>query len=303
MFVHVLGVSHLLALILVSLILFSIIFRKEFTQLIRTLIGTLAFFMGSKARLTMKFFFFMKPPLLEVETYEEVITKFKGDRKIVNIHDVLPMVESGDIFTFIGKVNKSYQMAIKWFTASPVSHVAICYKPAGDEEPKIIEATRRGFEMFDLHERIHYFSGKFPLMIYRKLQISRDETFHRNFEMFIEEHREKEYTPMKSASGLLELMKSAIDLRVPLFKFDLFHNKEDLATLFCSELVAEAYGHLGILELDDYIPSNEYTPADFSRINETWQWGPERERLEHLGGDAMLDKEIFVHPEVDHSGN
>ncbi|NQZ57958.1 MAG: hypothetical protein HRT88_10905 [Lentisphaeraceae bacterium] len=40
------------------------------------------------------------------------------------------------------------------------------------------------------------------------------------------------------------------------------NDNEDLSALFCSELVAEAYQRMGILS--DSIPSNEYTPKDFS---------------------------------------
>jgi len=51
-----------------------------------------------------------------------------------------------------------------------------------------------------------------------------------------------------------------------LFKawFDWFgrRNTEDLTSVFCSELVAEAYQTLGLL--DETKPSNEYVPADFS---------------------------------------
>lgn len=39
-------------------------------------------------------------------------------------------------------------------------------------------------------------------------------------------------------------------------------NIEDLSSLFCSELVAEAYQRMGLLDED--VPSNEYSPVDFS---------------------------------------
>jgi len=52
----------------------------------------------------------------------------------------------------------------------------------------------------------------------------------------------------------LELLKSAYD--GPFGK-----NEEDLSSLFCSELVAEAYQRLGLLT--EGTPSNEFTPADF----------------------------------------
>ena len=39
-------------------------------------------------------------------------------------------------------------------------------------------------------------------------------------------------------------------------------NTEDLQSIFCSELIAEAYQRIGFL--DEEKPSNEYTPADFA---------------------------------------
>jgi len=45
-------------------------------------------------------------------------------------------------------------------------------------------------------------------------------------------------------------------------------NKEDLSSVFCSELVAEALQRLGVLyehNEDGGYPSNEYTPADFGK--------------------------------------
>ena len=44
------------------------------------------------------------------------------------------------------------------------------------------------------------------------------------------------------------------------------HNQEDLSSLFCSELVAEAYQRLGLLPKPPQgLPSNEYTPRDFAK--------------------------------------
>ena len=50
---------------------------------------------------------------------------------------------------------------------------------------------------------------------------------------------------------------------------------EDLSSLFCSELVAEAYQRMGLLHPD--VPSNSYTPADFAegfdgRLNMLQGW-------------------------------
>ena len=55
---------------------------------------------------------------------------------------------------------------------------------------------------------------------------------------------------------------------------------EDLSSLFCSELVAEAYQRIGLL--GDSVPSSEYTPGDFAAHS----------RLELLSGE--LGPEIVL---------
>ncbi len=70
----------------------------------------------------------------------------------------------------------------------------------------------------------------------------------------------------------LELLFSALDY------FDQDDGEEDLSSLFCSELVAEAYQTLGLLP--PCKPSNEYTPADFS----------EKEDMELLNGFHLGDE-------------
>ncbi|WP_163132172.1 YiiX/YebB-like N1pC/P60 family cysteine hydrolase [Agarivorans sp. Alg241-V36] len=55
-------------------------------------------------------------------------------------------------------------------------------------------------------------------------------------------------------------------------------NQENLDSLFCSELVAAAYQHIGLL--DKHKPSNEYTPANLSekqltQLNDGFYLSPE----------------------------
>ena len=60
-------------------------------------------------------------------------------------------------------------------------------------------------------------------------------------------------------------------------------NVEDLSSLFCSELVAEAYQRMALVT--ETKPSNEYTPADFGEgrglVLETGALGPEIMLKEH----------------------
>ncbi|MGQ9499456.1 MAG: hypothetical protein ACUVQ6_03695 [Dissulfurimicrobium sp.] len=73
----------------------------------------------------------------------------------------------------------------------------------------------------------------------------------------------------------IELLKAAYD--------GLFcDNKEDLSSLFCSELVAEAYQKMGLLPKNP--PANEYIPKDFS----------EEKSLSLELGYSLL-KEIDIH--------
>ena len=57
----------------------------------------------------------------------------------------------------------------------------------------------------------------------------------------------------------LELLRAAWD------RLGGLSRSEDLSSLFCSELVAEAYQAMGLLdEPPRGLPSNEYVPIDFS---------------------------------------
>lgn len=85
----------------------------------------------------------------------------------------------------------------------------------------------------------------------------------------------------------LQLIRSALDFHQDYFTF-LKNEHEDLSSLFCSELVAAAYQHMGLLEFDktleNYKTSNEYTPDDFTSHRD------EKLRLKY----GKLEKEIYI---------
>jgi hypothetical protein len=64
--------------------------------------------------------------------------------------------------------------------------------------------------------------------------------------------------------------------------FLLRNRREDLTSLFCSELVAAAYQRLGLLPMEP--PSNTYTPHDFGSDGGL-----------KLLGDASLGDEMMIH--------
>lgn len=56
--------------------------------------------------------------------------------------------------------------------------------------------------------------------------------------------------------------KSRLQMLASVFHHMILPNREDLSSVFCSELVAQCYQELGLLGQDR--PSNKYSPADFT---------------------------------------
>ena len=69
--------------------------------------------------------------------------------------------------------------------------------------------------------------------------------------------REFHGTPYERSQ--IELIKSAFD-----FGGRLTENQEDASSIFCSELAAMLFRHVGIMP--EGMAANEFTPADFSTI-------------------------------------
>ena len=174
--------------------------------------------------------------------------------------EIRDSLNTGDIVLFSGKGRIS--SFIKWFTKSPWSHVGmvIC-SPEWNMKllwesttlSKIKDITsgeaRQGVQLVPLSERIRAYDGRIGI---RKLQgVSVSTEMKQKLMEFRQEVKGRPYEESK-----LELLKSAYD-------GPFGHNEEDLSSLFCSELVAEAYQRMGFVSLS--LPSNEFTPADFGR--------------------------------------
>lgn len=105
--------------------------------------------------------------------------------------------------------------------------------------------ARQGVQLVPLSERIRTYDGGIGI---RKLETHK-VIRHQPLMDFRQEVKGRPYEQSK-----LELIKSAYD-------GPLGQNEEDLSSLFCSELIAEAYQRMGFISND--VASNEYTPADF----------------------------------------
>ena len=168
-------------------------------------------------------------------------------------------LKTGDVVLFSGKGGIS--AGIKWATLSRWSHVGMIVVLPEYDFVTVWESTtlssivdldtklpHKGVQLVPFSSRIEGYGGEVAV---RQLDgVTFDDGDIKNLMLLRRKLAGKKYEQDK-----IELIKAAYD-------GPLGRNSEDLTSLFCSELVAEAYQRLGLLSEDK--PSNEYAPADFS---------------------------------------
>ena len=160
----------------------------------------------------------------------------------------------GDIIAFGGK--SQFSQIIKWFTGSPVSHVAILLKTKRPEAKKdgyynqIIESTvkddKSGVMVTKLSRAVKQYKGEIwwvPLSKTVREKLDLDKYFD-----WLERQEGKKY-------DIGQMIPCALDFLGPLTR-----TQEDYEKLFCSELV------VGALKAGGAIPkkvnASEVTPKD-----------------------------------------
>lgn len=174
-------------------------------------------------------------------------------------NDIRGHLNTGDIVLFSGKGGIS--AGIKWGTLSRWSHVGMILSLDEYDFVTIWESTtlsnvnnletgvpKKGVQLVPLSSRVNKYDGDIAIRQLKGIEFDAD-----NVRDLMTLRREVSSRPYEEST--LQLIKSAYD-------GPFGHNEEDLSSLFCSELVAEAYQRLGLLNEEK--PSNEYTPADFS---------------------------------------
>lgn len=169
-----------------------------------------------------------------------------------------PSLKTGDVVLFSGKGGIS--TGIKWFTNSKWSHVGMVLKLTEWDAVMLWESTtlsdiadvesgkeRKGVQIVPLSERVRKYKGEVSI---RLLDIERTPEMLKELSLLRSEIKGRPYEKDK-----IELIKAAYD-------GPFGANKEDLSSLFCSEMVAEAYQRMGLLS--EKKSSNEYTPKDFA---------------------------------------
>lgn len=117
-----------------------------------------------------------------------------------------------------------------------------------------------GVELLPLRNKI--FSGWYDRVAIRRLTGIDKEKRKEIYQQLLHFRKEVQGRPYETSK--MELVLSAIDFKEEYLTF-LSNTKEDLSSLFCSELVAEAYKRMGLLVTDKL--SNEFTPDDFTSKN------------------------------------
>ena len=166
-------------------------------------------------------------------------------------------IKTGDIVLFSGEGFVS--AGIQKFTGSKWSHVGMVVKFDEWDFVQIWESTTlsdvkdlvsgkftKGVQLVPLSMRIDNYEGDIAV---RHLAVNRSGMI----DVLSKLRHEFNGTPYEESE--IELIKSAYDGL-------LGANERDVSSLFCSELVAEAYMSMGLLS-KLHQPSNEYTPADF----------------------------------------
>ena len=173
-------------------------------------------------------------------------------------------INTGDIVLFSGKGNISH--GIKLVTNSKWSHVAMAVRlPEWDTVmlwesttlsslADVIDGTKKsGVQLVLMSDRLKIYNGEATVRHLQGVDVDQNLKLKKKLMDFRKSVRNRPYEKSK-----IELIKAAYD-------GPFGYNEEDLSSLFCSELVAEAYQQMGLLpDAPKGLSSNEYTPKDFS---------------------------------------
>ncbi len=187
-------------------------------------------------------------------------------------------LKTGDLVLFSRQ--GAFSDLIKYGAVGPFSHVGMVVRiPEYDlltiwenttlcnMENMDIKLPRKGVQLIPLSDRVYQYSGEIAVRQLKGASLATGALLK------LMELR-KQLRGMCYESDKVQLLKSACD-------GPFGHNNEDLSSIFCSELVAEAYQCLGLLT--DKKASKEYIPSDFSAQN-----------MRKLSGRFYLSDEIMI---------
>ncbi len=190
-----------------------------------------------------------------------------------------PELALGDIVLYGGDTPQC--LRLKRMMRSRWSHVGMIVRLAAEDEPLLWEATgtagmpdlvsgddKGGVHLVRLEEWVGRYGGDIAV---RRLSAERTAARVEAFRAFFALVHGRPYE-RKHTQGVRAMFDG----------FLLRNRREDLTSLFCSELVAATYQRLGLLPGEP--PSNTYTPRDFGADGGLT-----------LVGDASLGEEVMIH--------
>jgi hypothetical protein len=176
--------------------------------------------------------------------------------------EVREKLNTGDIVLFSGKGLIS--MGLKIGALCTWSHVAMVVRVKEPDVALLYQTTpvckakdffegtlKNGVQVNVMSEAVNGYNGKVAV---RHLSVARTSEMLNALSRFRQEVKNRPYE-----SHIIQMVKAVWD--GPLGDVE-----EDLSSLFCSELVAEAYQRMGLLPSNECggRPCTEYTPKDFS---------------------------------------
>jgi predicted NAD/FAD-binding protein len=176
--------------------------------------------------------------------------------------DVRDNLDTGDIVLFSGKGLIS--MGLKIGALCTWSHVAMVVRVREPDVALLYQATpvckakdfmdgvlKNGVQINVMSEAVKGYNGKVAV---RHLSVARTPDMLTGLSQFRQEVKDRPYE-----DHIIQMVKAVWD-------GPLGHVEEDLSSLFCSELVGEAYQRMGLLPDNECggRPCTEYTPKDFS---------------------------------------
>ena len=197
--------------------------------------------------------------------------------------EIKSQLQTGDLI--LHSSSHLTSLGTKMITQSEYTHVAMILIMKDADEILVYQSANQpcavdyydktmksGVQVNSLDEHVKNYEGK---MWIRRLEIQRTPNMLSELEKFRKTVEGRSYE-----ESFLEKSKSAIDFILP-------ENKENLSSIFCSELIAEAYQSMGILQKNEEggQSSNEYVPKDFAKDNDS--------KL-HLQLGARLGEEILI---------
>ncbi len=211
--------------------------------------------------------------------------KYKAVRNELNTGDIVVFNGSGVISSMIKWKDKTRWSHVGMVVKSVDWDILLLFESTTLSKIKDVESRKesQGVQLVPLSERIRSYPDN--RVGFRKLLgVNRDEDFTKTVKAFRKEMAGRPYEESK-----LELFRSSYD--------GVFgDNEENLACLFCSELIAEMYQRLGLLnDVDDKpkgLASNEYTPKAFG--GDKYELVDGSKGVMELNGSADLSELILV---------